>query len=99
MMTELLIMATWTILAGALLGVFFFGGLWWTVQKGLVAKTPALWFLVSYLLRMGVVLSGFVWLAREGGWQHVSMALLGFIIARLLLTRFMPSAKEAGYAS
>ena len=38
-------------LAGALLGVFFFGGLWWTVQKGVASETPALWFLGSLLLR------------------------------------------------
>ena len=91
MMTEMLILA---LLAGAVLGVLFFGGLWWTVNKGLVAKTPALWFLLSYLLRMSVVLSSFLWIARNGEWQHLSMALLGFIMARMMLTRFMPSAKE-----
>ena len=37
-----------------LLGAFFFGGLWWTVQKGVTSETPALWFLGSLLLRTGV---------------------------------------------
>ena len=27
--------------AGALLGAFFFGGLWWTVQKGVSSESPA----------------------------------------------------------
>ncbi len=95
MMTEMLILA---LLAGIVLGLFFFGGLWWTIQKGLVAKTPALWFLVSYVLRMSLVVSGFLWIARNGEWQHLSMALLGFIMARVMMTRFMPSSKEAGHA-
>ncbi len=46
-------------LAGLLLGATFFGGLWWTVRKGLTAKQPALWFLGSTLLRMGIALVGF----------------------------------------
>ena len=33
------------LLAGALLGVLFFAGLWWTVQKGVRSQNPALWFL------------------------------------------------------
>jgi heme A synthase len=34
-----------------LLGVIFFGGLWWTVRKGLSSKRPALCFFGSLLLR------------------------------------------------
>ena len=44
----------WRSLAGALLGAFFFGGLWWTVQKGVASERPALWFLGSLLLRTGI---------------------------------------------
>ncbi len=29
--------------AGMLLGALFFGGLWWTVRRGLTAGNPALW--------------------------------------------------------
>ena len=96
MMTEMLILA---LLAGAVLGVFFFGGLWWTVHKGLVAKTPALWFLLSYLLRMSVVVSGFLWIARNADWLHLSMALIGFIMVRIILTRYLPPSKEVTHAS
>jgi F1F0 ATPase subunit 2 len=39
------------LVAGFLLGAFFFGGLWWTVQKGLSSRRPELWFLGSLLLR------------------------------------------------
>ena len=47
------------LVAGVLLGAFFFGGLWWTVRKGLSSKRVALWFLGSLLLRMSVTLTGF----------------------------------------
>ena len=30
--------------AGVVLGAIFFGGLWWTVRKGVSSKRPALWF-------------------------------------------------------
>ena len=56
-------------LAGAILGAFFFGGLWWTIRKGLSSKHPALWFFISMLVRTSVVLAGFLVLAR-GHWQR-----------------------------
>ena len=43
----------WRFVAGSMLGVLFFGGLWWTVQKGVTSDLPAFWFLGSLLLRTG----------------------------------------------
>ena len=45
--------------AGLLLGAIFFGGLWWTVRKGVSSKRPALWFFGSMLLRMSIALAAF----------------------------------------
>jgi len=70
---------------GGLLGAIFFGGLWWTVRKGVSSKQPAVWFFGSLLLRMGVTLSGF-YLVGRGHWQRLLLCLLGFIIARLVVT-------------
>lgn len=72
--------------AGMLLGAVFFGGLWWTVRKGLSAKQPALWFGASMLLRSAVVLVGFYFFAGAD-WKRLLLCLLGFIIARLIVTR------------
>ena len=44
--------------AGLVLGAIFFGGLWWTVIRGLSSRQPALWFLGSLLLRMSITLIG-----------------------------------------
>ncbi|MEZ4962359.1 MAG: ATP synthase subunit I [Saprospiraceae bacterium] len=74
------------LLAGALLGAFFFGGLWWTVQKGLTAQNPALWFLGSMLVRTGVTLVGFYFVS-DGRWERMVACLLGFVVARFAILK------------
>ena len=94
------------LIAGALLGTMFFGGLWWTVRQGVSAKRPALWFLGSLLLRTGIVLAGFYFVAG-GHWERLLLCLLGFVIAHFIVTRLTgppvghhnSPAKEAGHAS
>ena len=44
------------LLAGVLLGMIFFGGLWWTIQTGVSSKQPAVWFSGSFLLRTFIAL-------------------------------------------
>lgn len=80
-------------LAGLLLGALFFGGLWWTVQKGLVSSRPALWFMGSMLLRTGIVLAGF-YFVMGGDWRRLLVCLAGFIAARMLIARM--SARGEG---
>lgn len=71
--------------AGFLLSAGFFAGLWWTVRRGVSAKRPALWFLGSVMLRMSIVLVGFH-LVSSGDWKRLLACLLGFVIARFLVT-------------
>ncbi len=71
---------------GILLGLFFFGGLWWTTKKGLLSKTPALWFLTSLFVRIGIVIIVFYYLSR-GHWERALICLIGFIIARTIIMR------------
>ena len=93
------------LVAGLLLGTIFFGGLWWTVRKGVFAKSPALWFLGSKLMRMSLVLSGFYFVGH-GDWQRLVTCLIGFIIARFIVMRLTrtpiqhphSTAKEASHA-
>jgi F1F0 ATPase subunit 2 len=70
--------------AGGLLGVFFFGGLWWTVRKGVASRRPVLWFFCSLLLRMSITLAGFYFVGRDN-WQRWLLCLLGFVLARLVV--------------
>ena len=71
---------------GIFLGALFFGGLWWTVRRGLTAANPALWFGVSALARMAIILSGLYYVARTG-WPSLLACLCGLLIARAATTR------------
>ena len=74
------------LVAGLLLGLVFFGGLWWTVRRGLTARHPALLFVGSLVLRMAVAVGGFWWVS-DGQWDRLLACLVGFLVARLVITR------------
>lgn len=95
-MNELLA-RTLAIFLGAGLGVIFFGGLWWTIQKAVASKSPALWFMASLLLRMSIALGGFYLIGRAH-WQRMLMCLLGFVIARLMVTWVTRHTTEISHA-
>ena len=80
-------------MAGSVLGVIFFGGLWWTVRQGVASQRPLLWFLGSLLLRVGITLAGFYFVSN-GHWQRLLLCLLGFVMARLIVTRLTRSSEE-----
>lgn len=81
--------------AGILLGAVFFGGLWWTVVRGVSSSRPALWFLGSMLLRTSIVLSGFYFVSA-GDWKRLLAGLVGFVIARLVVKRLIRVAQQPG---
>ena len=72
-------------LGGGMLGGIFFGGLWWTIRKGVSSSQPALWFLGSLLVRMSIVLVG-LYLIGQGRWERLVACLVGFTLARFTVT-------------
>jgi F1F0 ATPase subunit 2 len=74
--------------AGMVLGVIFFGGLWWTVQKGVASAYPALFFLFSAVLRMAIVVLGFYFVSG-GELYRLLVCVGGFFIARIVIAFFM----------
>lgn len=80
-------MAILTLIAGFLLGGFFFGGLWWTTKRGIVSKSPALWFFASLFIRMGIAITVFYFISRDH-WERALICLVGFIVARFIIMRF-----------
>ena len=76
------------VLAGLVLGGFFFGGLWWTVKRSMVSTQPALLIMGSYLGRIAIAVGGF-YLALQGGWHSLLACMGGFLIARVLVTRIV----------
>jgi F1F0 ATPase subunit 2 len=91
MIETLILLSAWV--AGVLLGAVFFGGLWWTVRKGLSSTRPALWFLGSLLLRTSIAVTGFC-LVASGHWERLLVCLLGFIMARLIVARLTQSSAD-----
>ena len=87
-LTHLLVLVT-----GVLLGAVFFGGLWWTVRKGISSGHPALLFLGSLLLRTSVALAGFYFIGREH-WERLFICLFGFVIARFIVMRITRPLSE-----
>jgi F1F0 ATPase subunit 2 len=90
LLTELAGIEPWrfglALLLGALLGGFYFGGLWWTVGRLTRVRQPGLLFLISFWLRTVLTVAGF-WLATGGRWPLLLAALVAFLTVRLLLVR------------
>lgn len=103
-MNETLTLAA-ALAAGGVLGAIFFGGLWWTVQKAVSSERPARWFFGSMLLRTSLALAG-LYSVGGGHWERLVACLLGFIMARFIVTWLARpsgeiisrSAQEAGRA-
>jgi F1F0 ATPase subunit 2 len=72
--------------AGLVLGAFYFVALWRTVKKLPDTHSPLRLVLGSFFLRMAVVLPGF-YFVMGGQWERLAMALIGFILMRMILTR------------
>ena len=81
------------IVAGLLLGVLFFGGLWLTVVKSLDSKRPWVWFLTSMVLRTSITLAGFYQLAGTS-MKRLLLCCGGFIAARILVVMFTKERPE-----
>ena len=79
--------------AGALLGLVFFGGLWWTLRRAFVSKRPALWVGASLLFRMLTTSAGFVFISA-GDWRRLLSCLLGFLATRWLVLRLTPRVAD-----
>ncbi|MEO8772478.1 MAG: ATP synthase subunit I [Ferruginibacter sp.] len=80
-------------IVGLLLGVIFFGGLWFTVKKLAVSKLPALLVLGSFFFRVSIVLTGFYFIGL-GDWKKLIVCLVGFIVARFAVIYYTKSMDE-----
>ncbi|MEZ7893529.1 MAG: ATP synthase subunit I [Candidatus Wallbacteria bacterium] len=69
---------------GMLAGAFFFGGLWWTVKKGVTSKNPVLLFAGSLIIRVGVIITIF-YFAAKGRPELLIACLCGFFIVNMMV--------------
>jgi F1F0 ATPase subunit 2 len=75
-----------SLLAGGLIGLFYFGGLWLTIRYVTEAKGSNWLLLASFVGRAAVTVALFVWLVN-GRLPHLITALLGFFLMRTVLIR------------
>jgi F1F0 ATPase subunit 2 len=79
-----------SLLAGAALGVVFFGGLWLTIQKLRDARHQALLLVGSYFGRSAITLAGFYVIAG-GRLERLLVAVLGFVLVRIVMSWWVRS--------
>lgn len=84
------------LVAGAVLGTAYFGGLWLTARRVPDSRHPAALALGSFVLRLLVAGAVFAWAARHGVLPAVA-ALTGFLAVRGAAIRLaVPTRRDAG---
>ncbi|NJK62393.1 MAG: ATP synthase subunit I [Synechococcaceae cyanobacterium SM2_3_1] len=89
-----------SLLEGLGLGLIYFAGLWWTVQRLTTASQPYLWIGSSFVLRLCLSGLGFYWIMnhQQGSEEQVlslAMAVTGFLLVRLLLIRSLTPSRPS----
>jgi F1F0 ATPase subunit 2 len=74
------------LLSGVLLGAFYFAGLWWTVGRLSHTRHPLACYLLSFGIRIAVLLLAFFFLLNVGVLELLT-ALAGFVATRFALVR------------
>lgn len=73
-------------ISGTVLGFFYFGGLWLTVQKVVQSSHPALWMMGSLIFRTAIVLLGF-YFVTNGDLYRLLICLMSFVTSRFFILR------------
>jgi F1F0 ATPase subunit 2 len=74
-------------LAGIVLGILYFGGLWLTITKMRELKNPGIFLTLSFILRTVVVIGGF-YLISDGKLERLAVAMLAFFVIRFVFIRY-----------
>lgn len=83
-----------TLAGGMILGGLYLWGLWWTVRQVTATGNRSL-LLISFVVRAGLLLTG-LWYLSTFGTQALIASLLGFLLARWIVTRIAGTGAEAG---
>jgi F1F0 ATPase subunit 2 len=82
------------VITGVMIGILFFGGLWWTVRRGVSSSLPELWFFFSPVVRISIALAGFYFVSG-GNWLRLLLCLTGFVVARVIILRYTRSIPDS----
>ena len=84
-MNDVLVLLT-SLIAGTILGLFYFRGLWQTVVLLPDFRRPAWSVTWSFVARVGIVMTGFFFI-MQGHLERLAVAMAGFLLARQILVR------------
>jgi F1F0 ATPase subunit 2 len=79
------------LISGSVLGLLFFVGLWYTVKQAMLSNRAHRWFILSFALRMTLLLAVFFFISKSAQWQDLACALIGFVITRSIFIRMLPT--------
>jgi len=91
-MNSYTLLLTTVFLAGGLLGLFYFGGLWLTLRRINTTAHLGLLLAVSFACRTAVLLTAFFFV-MEGEWERVAACLAGFLVTRFVMVRLIRPEK------
>ena len=75
-----------TLALGGAVGLFHFGGLWFTIHRLTRVRSPEVEFVLSFFLRTGISVAAFFFISG-GKWERILAALAGFLLARSVMVR------------
>ena len=84
--------------AGLALGLFYFGGLWFTVRRVADSTRPGILMFCSFVGRLLLTLCGF-YLVMDERWERLMACLCGFLVTRIMLTRIVRQSETASRVS
>jgi F1F0 ATPase subunit 2 len=73
-------------LAGTVLGLFYFGGLWLTLRRIHHVRQPGVLLFTSFVVRIAAVVPAF-YFVMAGHWERIVACLAGFLVMRHLMIR------------
>lgn len=79
-------------LIGIILAVFYFGGLYLTVQNMYKVRYPNFLMAISFIFRMGGLIAGFFYISRNG-YKDILFTLFGMILTRFIMVYVIKNRK------
>lgn len=91
---DLFAVVVW-LLWGWVVGLFYFGALYWTLRRLPRRSSPKIFLGLSYGVRLSIALLAF-WLVLRRSFIGFLITFVGFFIARFLVTRWVYTSIEKG---
>lgn len=73
---------------GLVIGLFYFGALWWTVRRMTSARYPAALVAGSFLVRAAAAVGGIAFVSG-GELLPLAVAMAGFLVGRTIMIRII----------